>query len=111
MMLAISLSKYNRQYIVMLPPVKNNLVEDGIFIRIMYSTNNVAFNGLFIYIRNETTSDVCEIEKDLLQLHKTSKLPVYSVERQIIRTPRAVLKISGIWENDTHYGLVYKCID
>lgn len=110
MMLAISLPKYNRQFIVLLPAVKNNLVE-GIFIRLMYSTNNVAFNGLFIYIRNETTQDICAIEKDILQLHKTAKLPVYSVERQIIRTPKSVLKISGMWENETHYGLVYKCID
>ena len=111
MMLAISLSKYNRQYIVLLPPVKNNLVEEGIFIRIMYSPNNVAFNGLFIYILHETTQDICAIERDILKLHKTTKLPIYSVERQVIRTPKSVLKISGIWENETHYGLVYKCID
>ena len=110
MMLAISLSKYNRQCIILLPAVKNTMV-DGVFIRIMYSTDNVTFNGLFIYIRNETTKDVCAIEKDLLQLHTTSKTPVYSVERQLIRNPKTVLKVSGIWENETSYGLVYKCID
>jgi hypothetical protein len=111
MMLAISLSKYNRQCIILLPAVKNTMVDDGVFIRIMYSTDNVTFNGVFIYIRNETTKDVCAIEKDLLQLHTTSKTPIYSVERQLIRTPKSVLKISGIWENETSYGLVYKCID
>ena len=110
MMLAISLSKYNRQCIILLPAVKNTMV-DGVFIRIMYSTDNVTFNGLFIYIRNETTKDICAIEKDLLQLHTTSKTPVYSVERQLIRSPKTVLKVSGIWENETSYGLVYKCID
>jgi hypothetical protein len=109
-MLAISLSKYNRQCIILLPAVKNTMV-DGVFIRIMYSTDNVTFNGLFIYIRNENTKDVCAIEKDLLQLHTTSKTPVYSVERQLIRSPKTVLKVSGIWENETSYGLVYKCID
>lgn len=111
MMLAITIAQYNRQYILLLPPVKNTMVDDGVFIRMMYSTDKVTFNGLFIYIRNESSQDICAIEKDILQMYNTSKTPVYSVERQIIRTPKTILKISGIWENATSYGLVYKCMD
>ena len=111
MMLAITLAQYNRQYILLLPAVKNTMVNDGVFIRMMYSTDKVTFNGLFLYIRNESSKDVCAIEKDILQMYTTSKTPVYSVERQLLRTPRSVLKISGIWENETSYGLVYKCMD
>jgi len=111
MMMAILLANYNRQYIIFLPAVKNNLVENGIFIRMLYSTNNVAFNGLFIYIRDEMTRSVCDIEKDLLTMHVTSKAPIYSMERQLLRTSKSILKISGIWENETSYGLVYKCIE
>jgi hypothetical protein len=111
MMLAITLAQYNRQYILLLPAVKNTMVDDGVFVRMMYSTDKVTFNGLFLYIRNESSKDVCAIEKDILQMYTTSKTPVYSVERQLLRTPRSVLKISGIWENETSYGLVYKCMD
>jgi hypothetical protein len=111
MMLSINISQYNRQYILFLPAVKNTMVDAGVFIRMMYSTDKVTFNGLFIYIRNESTKDICAIEKDILQMYTTSKTPVYSVERQILRTPKSILKISGIWENETSYGLVYKCMD
>lgn len=110
MMLAINISQYNRQYILLLPSVKNTMV-DGVFIRMMYSTDKVTFNGLFICIRNESTKDICAIEKDILQMYTTSKTPVYNIERQILRTPKSILKISGIWENETSYGLVYKCMD
>lgn len=111
MMLAITLAQYNRQYILLLPAVKNTMVDDGVFIRMMYSTDKVTFNGLFIYIRNESSKDICAIEKDILQMYTTTKTPVYSVERQLLRTPRSILKISGIWENETSYGMVYKCMD
>lgn len=111
MMLAINLSQYNRQCILMLPPVKNTMVDDGVFTRMMYSTDKVTFNGIFIYTRNESIKSICAIEKDILQMYPTHKTPMYSVERQIIRTPKSILKISGIWENGTSYGLVYKCID
>jgi len=110
MMLAITLTQYNRQYILFLPAVKNTMV-DGVFVRMMYSTDKVTFNGLFIYIRNESIQDICAIERDVLQLYTSSKTPIYSVEKQIARTPRSILKISGIWENETSYGIVYKCID
>jgi hypothetical protein len=111
MMLAITLIQYNRQYILFLPAVKNTMVDDGFFVRMMYSTDKVTFNGLFLYIRNESIKDICAIEKDILQMYTSSKTPIYSVERQVTRTPRSVLKISGIWENETSYGLVYKCMD
>lgn len=111
MMLAIKLSQYNRQYILLLPPVKNTMVDDGIFIRIIYSTDKVTFNGLFIYIQNEFYKDICAIEKDILQMYTTFKTPSYSLERQLLRAPRTLLRISGIWENETSYGLVYKCMD
>ena len=111
MMLAIPLHKYNRQFIVSMPSVKNTMVDKGIFIRLLYSTTNVTFNGIYIYIHQENHKDVCAVEKDVLQIHTTTKTPVFSIERQLLRTPKQVLKISGIWENETSYGLVYKFID
>ncbi len=111
MILSIPLSNYNRHYIVFLPAVKNNMIEKGLFIRILYSTHNVIFNGIFIKIKNESISTICKVEKDVLTSYHTTKQPVYSVEKHLYRNNKSVLKISGIWENDTSYGLAYKTMD
>lgn len=39
-------------------PIKNNIMNDGVFIRILYSTNNVVFNGIYLIISiNNITSE------------------------------------------------------
>lgn len=87
-------------------------MERGIFIRIIYSTTNVSFYGLFINIKNESIFQLHNIEKDVLQTYTSTKTPLYTLEKQFIRNPlKSVIKISGIWENDVNYGLAYKFID
>jgi hypothetical protein len=112
MILSIPLSQYNKQYVIFMPPVKNNMMDGGLFIRILYSPINVVLNGLFIYIRSESFEDICVMERDVLKSYETSKRPIYSVERNINKyLNKKILKISGIWENDTTYGLAYKLIE
>jgi hypothetical protein len=112
MILSIPLSAYNKQFIIFLQPVKNNMMDHGTFIRILYSTTNTTFNGIFIHIQKETTQDICAIEKDVLKAYITTKHPIYSIEKQVGRHPsKKILKISGIWENDTSYGLAYKILE
>jgi len=111
MILSIPLSTYNKQFIVFLPAVKNNMIEKGLFIRILYSTSNVTFNGIFIKLKHEHISNFGKIEKDVLNAYHTSKTPVYNVEKHLYRNNKTILKISGIWENDTSYGLAYKTMD
>ena len=97
MILSIPLSNYNRHYIVFLTAVKNNMIEKGMFIRILYSTTNVIFNGIFIKLKNENISNICKVEKDVLSAYHTTKNPVYSVEKHLYRNNKNILKISGIW--------------
>jgi len=112
MLLSISLLQYNKQYVIFMPPVKNNMMDGGIFIRILYSPINVVLNGLFVNIRNESFEDICTIERDILRSYTTNKRPVYSIERNLNKyLSKRILKISGIWENDTTYGLAYKLIE
>jgi hypothetical protein len=87
------------------------MIEKGLFIRILYSTTNVTFNGLFIKLKNESISNLGKIERDVLQSYHTTKYPVYNVEKHLQRNSKSILKISGIWENDTSYGLAYKTMD
>jgi hypothetical protein len=112
MILSIPLYTYNNQYLTLLQPVKNNMMERGLFTRILYSTTNVIFNGLYVNIQGMIPSDIYVVEKNILKVYNTTKYPLYSIEKQLNRHPsKSILKISGIWENDTSYGLAYKIIE
>lgn len=105
MLLSIPCSSYNKQFLIFHSPVKNIMMEHSSFIRIYYSTHNIIFNGLFLH--HPSLEDVLHIEKDILDSYITKKHPVYSIQKQY---KHKHLKISGLWENDTSYGIVFKFI-
>ncbi len=111
MILSIPLFNYNKQYIILLPPVKNNMMEGGLFIRIIYSPPNLILNGIYIYIKHENVHDLQIMEQDILSSYTTTKKPVYSVLKSITKYAKPIIKISGIWESTTSYGLAYKLIE
>ena len=41
------MEQYNDHCIYFCEPIKNNIMIDGIFTRILYSTRNVVFNGIY----------------------------------------------------------------
>ncbi len=49
------LDQYNKNCIFLCEPIKNNIMNDGNFIRILYSTENVTFNGIYLLL---TFSDI-----------------------------------------------------
>jgi hypothetical protein len=110
MILSIPLCNYNKQYIILLPPVKNNMMEGGTFIRIIYSPPNLILNGIYIHIKNENVQNLIDVEQDILSSYITTKRPVSSIVKSISKYSKNTIKISGFWENDTTYGLVYKLI-
>jgi hypothetical protein len=112
MILSIPLSTYNSQFITLLQPVKNNMMERGLFTRILYSPTNVIFNGIYLNIYGTTQLEICAVEKNVLHSYTTTKYPIYSIEKQLGKKhSKIILKISGIWENDTSYGLAYKIME
>jgi len=44
------LDQYNNNYIFLCEPIKNNIMSEGNFIRILYSTENVIFNGVYLLL-------------------------------------------------------------
>ena len=55
MFMVKKIDQYNENFIYFCEPIKNNIMQDGLFIRILYSTNNVIFNGIYLEINlNET---------------------------------------------------------
>ena len=129
-------------------PIKNNVIVNGSFTRILYSSDIFTMNGVYLMVplndlifekyyqkykctfnshsNMKTTNKICEMEFNLLQKAGNvikNKTPQYKIQEQFknshikivsdnIPTTSAtttfLLKISGIWETETQYGVTYK---
>lgn len=138
-----TIEQYKDTNLIFCEPIKNNIMTEGNFIRILYSTHNMILNGIYLLITlNEITCEkyynkykcnfniskhkdlidhLKEIEEEILKKYKTDKIPSHKIYEQMKygfiklfndvgnRTNYSfVLKISGIWETSTNYGLTYK---
>ena len=45
-----NINQYNENNIYFCEPIKNNIMNEGNFIRILYSTYNVVLNGIYLLI-------------------------------------------------------------
>lgn len=125
-------------------PIKNSIIENSKFIRLIYSTDIVTMNGIYIRIKlnnitrmNEPMSHkmvfniennesvinyIKEVENDILdKINIKNKKKINRIADQIIGNIKyidsvkhindsLILKISGIWETETEYGLTFKII-
>lgn len=142
-----TIDQYDEHNVYFCEPIKNNVMNDGIFIRIIYSNALFVLNGinLFVQLNNvtldkyynkykcsfnvashkETIEVLRGIEDNLLKkINIRTKIPQYKIHDQMkngniklflenTNIEKFVhnffmLKISGIWETETHYGLTYK---
>lgn len=140
-----TIDQYDENNVFYCDPIKNNIIGEGQFIRILYSNNIVTMNGIYLLIKlNDATLEkfynkykctfdishqfgliekIKNIEETLLNKidvkGKTKQLKIYEqlksgnikIYCNDINTKinnHFVLKISGIWETDTLYGLTYK---
>jgi hypothetical protein len=51
-----TIDQYNDECIIFSEPIKNNIMNEGTFIRIYYSTNTFILNGVFIYLNLNFTN-------------------------------------------------------
>jgi hypothetical protein len=105
MWVTIDADTFTPCYLHFMSPVKNAILEQSSFVRILYSHPSFTMNGLFLELNSKT--DVSKIERDILEAHRTTKQKAHVITR-FEPQPRLILKISGIWENDTACGLAYK---
>lgn len=141
-----TINQYNEDYVYFCEPIKNNIMSEGNFIRIIYSTSLFILNGIYLSINiNYTSVDKyynkfrCAFDtiqyKDIIDqirvieeglLKKTcivNKTPQHKIYEQLKNgnikvfsdasekiTNTFLLKIAGIWETDTEFGLTYKFI-
>jgi len=141
-----NIEQYDNTYIYFGDSIKNNIINEGHFIKIIYSTNYFSLNGVYLLVK--FTNIVCEkyynkykcmfnvvdhkniidkiklIEEQILdKLKLQNKTPQYTIYDQLkhgyikmhneYNSPNMnfVLKISGIWESNTHYGVTFKFIN
>ena len=147
-----TIEQYNDDYVYFCDPIKNNIMNDGNFIRILYSTPIFILNGIYLSISiNQLTIEkyynkykchfdtstsyhkqlinkLQKIEDSILsQISIKHKVRQYKLHEQLvdgnirffletdlnekcIMNGMFILKISGVWENENHYGLTYKFV-
>jgi hypothetical protein len=139
-----NIEQYNEDNVYFLEPIKNNIMNNGNFIRIIYSTSLFVLNGIYIninlnyisvdkyYNKYKCSFDVLQykelieklrnIEEGLIKkISILGKIPQFKIYEQFKNGNIKVfsdtsdkigntflLKIAGIWETETEYGLTYK---
>lgn len=139
-----NIDQYNDNFVYFSEPIKNNIMNNGYFIRIIYSTSLFTLNGIYIRININNTfvdkfynkykcafdineykdliTDLRKIEERLLKkVGISGKMPQHKIYEQLknghIRVfsdstenigNTFILKIAGIWETETEYGLTFK---
>ena len=142
-----SIEQYNEDFVYFYEPIKNNIMNEGQFIRIIYSTPLFVLNGIYIvvnvtytniekyYNKFKCTFDINQykemidsirlIEEGLLKkVNIHGKIPQHKIYEQLKNgnikifsdffdkiNNTFLLKIAGIWETETEYGLTYKFIN
>ena len=140
------IDQYDDNNIFFCEPIKNNIMNDGNFIRILYSSINFTLNGIYLlinindiicekyYMKYKCTFNVSNhkdmidnlkvIEEDILKKYEIKeKVTQFKIYEQLKNgnikifsevnnksSASFILKISGIWETQTNYGLTYKFI-
>ena len=138
------LEQYKEDHVYFLEPIKNNIMNNGKFIRIVYSTPLFTLNGIYISFHiNHTSIDKyynkykCSFDTNqykefieklrifeeglIKKIGIIDKIPQYKIYEQFKNGNIKVfsdtsdkigshflLKIAGVWETVTEYGLTYK---
>ena len=120
MNLVIDELKYELNNIFFYEPIKNTVMEESNFIRIIYSDENIILNGLYIKIENflKLANNLDQLETNILEKYNPLKKKViklkehlnYILKKSINNNNIYILKISGIWETENCIGLTFKFI-
>jgi hypothetical protein len=105
MNLVKTITQYDNKNLFFCEPIKNNIMVDGSFIRILYSTPIVALNGIYLLVNLHDVTcekyynkhkccfnvsnhkDIIDhlkmIEEEILKKNRTNKIPFYKIYEQI----------------------------
>jgi hypothetical protein len=95
---------FDMSHVVFMHPIKN-IIMNGTFSRLLYTTDIFTTNGLFV----NHTPNIADMERDILAAYGSSKTQHLYFKHCTHK--KSILKISGIWESPTEYGIAYKIIN
>lgn len=116
---ALQLESYNPNQFFFLEP-KPNIIIDGTFTKIIYTSEDFTLNGIYIFIPqdNKLTDTIRRLETNILSQYashsNTQKeyfIGLFKKQRVPEYTIKTVLNISGVWENESHFGITYKWME
>jgi hypothetical protein len=99
------IEQYNNNNIFFCDPIKNNIMNNGNFIRILYSNPNMILNGVYLLINlcdiccekyynkykcnfnisnhKDIIDNIKLIEEEILKKYKSNKMPTFKIYEQI----------------------------
>jgi hypothetical protein len=105
MYLVKKIEQYNNENIFFCEPIKNNIMNESIFIRILYSTDLMILNGIYLLVNlndisyekyynkykcnfnifnhKDTIEKLKLIEENILKKYKTNKTPTFKNYEQL----------------------------
>lgn len=127
MNLVKSIEQFNDNNIFLSEPIKNNIINDGNFIRIMYSNDIISFNGIYILVNlknvicekfynkykysfdindnKETINGLKIIEENILKKYYSDKIPSYKIYDLL---HLGYIKIYDYIENKSNFNIILK---
>ena len=125
MNLVLEKEDYNSDYLFFYDPVKNTVMDDSYFIRIIYSNEDLILNGVYLKIELDKNTQynvlnfLDQLEKQILSKYNNMKIFSKKLREQLIfllkknqpiddKIIQYSLKISGIWETNSTIGLTFK---
>jgi hypothetical protein len=123
MNLSIKLEHFDIKNVLFMELILNEVM-NGLFSNIIYTDSNVIFSGIYIQLpficdenRNIVTQQVVQLENKLIEQYKiffnVIKDPLYNNKfyfHDTINSIPYILKISGIWETESQFGINRKII-
>ena len=127
MNIVLNLHEISYENIFFNDSIKNTVINNSTFIKILYSNHDIVLNGIYVKVdinknnNNIIINSLDTLEKYILTNFNNNKLHNYKIKEQINyliaklnnsnkNTFSYMLKISGIWETDSLIGLTYKFI-
>ena len=105
MYLVNTIEQYNKKYLYFFDSIKNNIMNEGSFIRILYTTNLVTLNGIYLLVNlkeingekyynkykftfnttynKEIIEKIKIIEDEILMKYNTTKKPITKIYEQL----------------------------
>jgi hypothetical protein len=121
------IEQYDNNNVIFCEPVKNNIMNNGNFIRILYSTPNMILNGVYLLVNlydvhcekyynkykcnfnisnhKDIIENIKIIEEDILKKFKINKIPSFKIYEQF---SSGYIKIFSDFENKPKYSFILK---